>query len=116
MCIRDRNLTTPPSVPWSVSATAGMPSSLALWTRLFTRQAPSSSEYSLWTWSWTKSEATEGSDSSTSTGRVIVQGGAAGEQPRDRALLDVSRQHFDDLRDHPDVRLIFDDDDNRLVL
>ena len=37
----------PDSEPWSVSATAGMPSSLTRSTRGRTRQAPSRSEYSL---------------------------------------------------------------------
>src|SRR5579872_252512 len=40
--------------PWSVSAIAGMPNSAALATISVVRQAPSSSEYSLWACKWTK--------------------------------------------------------------
>src|SRR5579864_6621957 len=40
--------------PWSVSAIAGMPNSAAFATISVVRQAPSSSEYSLWACKWTK--------------------------------------------------------------
>ena len=42
-----------------------MPSSFARGTRSLTRQAPSSSEYSLCTWRWTNAEVIEWPDSST---------------------------------------------------
>src|SRR4029450_2932644 len=39
--------------PWSVSPSAGIPSSAQRATRASILQAPSSSEYSEWTWRWT---------------------------------------------------------------
>src|SRR5207248_711534 len=40
--------------PWSVSPIAGIPSSAARDTIAGMRLAPSSSEYSVWLWRWTK--------------------------------------------------------------
>ena len=40
----------PNMLPWSVTATAGIPCSTAASTSGLTRAAPSSIEYSLWTW------------------------------------------------------------------
>src|SRR5579863_2592182 len=40
--------------PWSVIASAGMSSSAARATMAGMRLAPSSSEYSVWLWRWTK--------------------------------------------------------------
>src|SRR5438094_1740742 len=57
--------TAPTSEPWSVSVTAGIPSSAARAARAGIRQAPSRIEYSEWTWRWTKS--------ASGTGRAIVQ-------------------------------------------
>lgn len=49
----------PNMLPWSVIATAGMRCSTAASMSGLTRAAPSSMEYSLWTWRWTK-ESVEG--------------------------------------------------------
>jgi hypothetical protein len=43
----------PKTLPWSVTAMAGIPCSAAAAIRGFTRAAPSSMEYSLCTWRWT---------------------------------------------------------------
>src|ERR671910_902127 len=45
--------TAPFITPWSVRPRAGMPSSAARAAIRSILQAPSSSEYSLWTWRWT---------------------------------------------------------------
>src|SRR5579875_2036560 len=47
------NSTAPNMTPWSVRATPGAPSVYAFSHNASTRHAPSSSEYSLWTWRWT---------------------------------------------------------------
>src|SRR6478609_9700589 len=52
----------PNMLPWSVTATAGIPCSTAASMRGLTRAAPSSIEYSLCTWRWTK-ESLEGTSS-----------------------------------------------------
>ena len=44
-------------LPWSVTARLSMPSFLTCATRSGIRLAPSSSEYSLWVWRWTKRHA-----------------------------------------------------------
>src|SRR5918996_1513192 len=49
--------TAPFITPWSVRPRAGMPSSAARAAIRSILQAPSSSEYSLWTWRWTACEA-----------------------------------------------------------
>src|SRR3990172_11925516 len=49
-----QNSITPYITPWSVSASAGCPSSLARATICGMRARPSSSEYSEWQWRWTK--------------------------------------------------------------
>src|SRR5690554_7062390 len=49
-----RNCQAPYSVPWSVSASAGMPRSRVREIRSDSRFAPSSSENSEWVWRWTK--------------------------------------------------------------
>src|SRR3954447_4690370 len=56
--------TAPASEPWSVSVTAGMPSSAARAASAGMRHAPSRIEYSEWTCRWTKS--------ASGTGRPIV--------------------------------------------
>ncbi len=47
-------LQAPNMQPWSVRASAGISSSLALRTRSRMRFAPSRREYSEWVWRWTK--------------------------------------------------------------
>src|SRR5437879_2638587 len=46
--------------PWSVSASAGIPSSAALPTMASIRLAPSRSENSVWLWRWTKVSGARG--------------------------------------------------------
>src|SRR5918994_3938004 len=50
----------PNTLPWSVMATAGIPSPFAAWMSSPTRAAPSSIEYSLCTCRWTKESAATG--------------------------------------------------------
>ncbi len=50
-CFQKSN--APNTLPWSVIATAGIFCSAAACTSGPTRAAPSSIEYSLWTWRWT---------------------------------------------------------------
>src|SRR3990170_1968818 len=49
-----KNSTAPKRLPWSVSPTAGMPSSRARWKSGSILIAPSRSEYWLCRWRWTK--------------------------------------------------------------
>ena len=47
-------------LPWSVIPIAGWPSAAAAATTSSTRAAPSSIEYSVWTWRWVKLSPTGG--------------------------------------------------------
>src|SRR3712207_7889944 len=51
----DQNSKAPKTLPWSVIAIAGIPSSAVRANMSSSRAAPSSMEYSVWTCRWTKS-------------------------------------------------------------
>src|SRR4051812_38306801 len=59
----------PNRLPWSVTATAGMPNSTARLARSSVRIIPSSKEYSVWRWRWTNESDIGTSEGNRSTGK-----------------------------------------------
>src|SRR3954452_14438626 len=77
----------PNMLPWSVSAMAGMPASLATAMTSSRRFAPSSRLYWLWRWRWTKSDMRASVSGQDDAMRMLPEGA-----PSRRALLGLHLQ------------------------